>query len=87
MTVVVGIGGSGGVGDGEGVGVGVGAEVVVGGAEDAACAGVTTRSTRGFVHLPGSMTVVATPPMTIVFIICRRVMLCCVLSDTENPPI
>lgn len=55
------------------------------GAEDAACAGVITESTIGFVHLPGNMTAVATPPIAIVFITCLRLMFFSLPSDMKSP--
>ena len=58
---------------------------VVGGAEEAACAGVITESTIGFVHLPGNMTAVATPPIATVVITCLRLMFFLLPSDMDYP--
>lgn len=46
--------------------------LVVTGGEAWACAGTITLFTSGFVHFPGKMSVVATPPIKIVRIIWRR---------------
>jgi hypothetical protein len=42
------------------------------GAEAWACAGMTIDSTTGLNHLAGTMSVVATPPITMTFTTCRR---------------
>jgi hypothetical protein len=50
----------------------VGVDVVVGGAEVAAWAGTMTALMIGFIHLLGSTSVVATPPISIAFSTLRR---------------
>ena len=48
------------------------AVVDVAGGDACACAGTTIDSTMGFVHLLGSSSVVATPPMVMILSTCLR---------------